>query len=188
MLAGLSRPAWIKLSFAGFIVAAAVHLALIHAVPYYVTWSMLAARGPERNQFKSAGIKHAPNDKVPYSNSYNLSSFMVYDLSAGPVRIHAQAPGEVPYWSLAVHTYNTDLLFIVNDRQLVNQRVTLTIIRAGDPYQPKPDEQVVISPDPVGMVLIRTLLPGMDNAELVKRLLQQQKQTRVEIVSSDGDT
>jgi uncharacterized membrane protein len=58
-----------------------------------------------------------------------LYSKCVYDVSAGPVRITTPVPDG--YWSMSVYAENTDLVAVVNDRELEGRRLDAVLALAG---------------------------------------------------------
>jgi uncharacterized membrane protein len=58
-----------------------------------------------------------------------LYSKCVYDVSAGPVRITTPVPDG--YWSLSVYAANSDLVAVVNDRELPGHRLDAVLALPG---------------------------------------------------------
>jgi uncharacterized membrane protein len=83
-----------------------------------------------------------------------LYSKCVYDVSAGPVRITTPVPGG--YWSMSVYAANTDLVAVVNDRELTEPRLDVVLATNG---QATPDGVRVIRVEGArGVALFRTLV------------------------------
>lgn len=179
----LSRSWIIRAALAGLALAVVVHLAVVYATPYVIGWATIRKANLGTNRLYHGRVKRAPRDIVPYDNPHNMSSFLVYDVSRGPVRITASVPAGVPYWSVAVNGYDTDQLFVINDLALPAKTVTLVIVRDQEPYEPRPGEHVVRSPGNEGFVLVRMLLPALDDPALVERLARVQKTATVEVLS-----
>lgn len=97
----------------------------------------------EDNRLYHGKIKRAPKDIVPLDNPDNLSSFAIYDVSRHPVRIRAAVSRGAPYWSIALTAYNTDSFYVVNDRQVSGDIVSVVITRTGDSFGPCEGDRVV---------------------------------------------
>jgi uncharacterized membrane protein len=83
-----------------------------------------------------------------------LYSKCVYDVSAGPVRITTPVPET--YWSMSVYAANTDLVAVVNDRELPERRLDAVLALAG---QPTPEGvRVIRVPMARGAAFFRTLV------------------------------
>jgi uncharacterized membrane protein len=84
-----------------------------------------------------------------------LYSKCVYDVSQGPVRITTPVPDS--YWSMSVYAVNTDLVAVVNDRELPERRLDIVLALAG---QPTPEGvRVIRVPMARGAAFFRTLVP-----------------------------
>jgi len=83
-----------------------------------------------------------------------LYSKCVYDVSAGPVRVTTPVPDG--YWSMSVYAANTDLVAVVNDRELPDHRLDAVLALEG---QPVPEGvRVIRVPMARGAALFRTLV------------------------------
>jgi uncharacterized membrane protein len=164
--------------------AVAVHVGVVAVLPYTIGAITVVRARLVVNHLYHGSVKKAPRDIVPYDNPHNMSSFVVYDLEPGPLRMTARVPREVPYWSIAVNAYNTDQLAVINDRQVQGETVTLVIVREGASYRPHPGEFVVRSPGRKGFVLVRMLLPARNDRVLLDRLAAIQGQAGVATVTS----
>ena len=83
-----------------------------------------------------------------------LYSKCVYDVSAGPVRITTPVPDG--YWSMSVYAANTDLVAVVNDRELPERRLDAVLALEG---QPTPaGVRVIRVPQARGAAFFRTLV------------------------------
>ena len=83
-----------------------------------------------------------------------LYSKCVYDVSGGPVRIVTPVPDG--YWSMSVYAANTDLVAVVNDRELPEHRLDVVLATSG---QSTPEgARVIRVPQPRGVALFRTLV------------------------------
>jgi uncharacterized membrane protein len=83
-----------------------------------------------------------------------LYSKCVYDLSAGPLRVTTPVPDG--YWSMSVYAENTDLVAVVNDRELAEHRLDAVLALAG---QGTPaGVRVIRVPTARGAAFFRTLV------------------------------
>jgi uncharacterized membrane protein len=83
-----------------------------------------------------------------------LYSKCVYDVSQGPVRITMPVPET--YWSMSVYAANTDLVAVVNDRELPGRKLDAVLALAG---QPTPaGARVIFVPMARGAAFFRTLV------------------------------
>ena len=83
-----------------------------------------------------------------------LYSKCLYDVSAGPVRIQTPVPDS--YWSMSVYAANTDLVAVVNDREVQGHRLDAVFALEG---QATPEGVRVIQvPTARGVALFRTLV------------------------------
>ena len=179
----VNRSRWSRLLLVVALVAAVVHVAVVYSVPYAIGAITIARAKLTVNHLYHGKVKKAPRDMVPYDNPHNMSSFVVYDLASGPVRVNAVVPRDVPYWSIAVNGYNTDQLAVINDRQVRGKSVSVVIVPEGASYRPVAGEFVVRSPGRKGFVLLRMLLPALNDPGLVARLAEIQKQESVVTVA-----
>jgi len=83
-----------------------------------------------------------------------LYSKCIYDVSAAPVRITTPVPGG--YWSMSVYASNTDLVAVVNDRELAGQ--PLDVLLALDGQTTPAGVRVIRVPSARGAALFRTLV------------------------------
>lgn len=83
-----------------------------------------------------------------------LYSKCIYDVSAGPVRITTPVPDG--YWSMSVYASNTDMIAVVNDRELPEHRLDVVLAAEG---QATPEGvRVIRVPSTRGAALFRTLV------------------------------
>ena len=83
-----------------------------------------------------------------------LYSKCVYDVSAGPVRVTTPVPDA--YWSMSVYAENTDLVAVVNDRELPERRLDVALALAGQ--ETPPGLRVIRVPAARGAAFFRTLV------------------------------
>lgn len=83
-----------------------------------------------------------------------LYSKCVYDVSAGPVRVTTPVPDG--YWSMSVYAENTDLVAVVNDRELPGRRLDAVFALAGQ--ETPVGVRVIHVPKARGAAFFRTLV------------------------------
>ena len=148
------RRNWLWL-VATLIVAAAVHVASVMLLPHII---MNRAMGRIAHR---AGINNMLHDPRPTAAARGvvrpspdlLYSTCVYDLSGGPVRVHASGMPST-YWSVSLFDNETNNFYVINDRQAKTGGVDFVIV---PPNQDKePPGKFVRSPSLRGLVLFRT--------------------------------
>jgi uncharacterized membrane protein len=83
-----------------------------------------------------------------------LYSKCVYDVSAGPVRVTTPVPES--YWSMSVYAANTDIVAVVNDRELPEHRLDAVFALRG---QATPaGVRVIEVPSARGVAFFRSLV------------------------------
>lgn len=170
----------------------AVNLAAVHALPSAITYfsfrglynGKALGKTFEDNRLYHGKIKRAPKDIVPLDNPDNLSSFAIYDVSRHPVRIRAAVSRGAPYWSIALTAYNTDSFYVVNDRQVSGDTVSVVITRMGDSFVPCEGDRVVAAPSEKGIVLVRTILPQARDGAALEALMATQTLASMEPATS----
>jgi uncharacterized membrane protein len=135
--------------------ALASHVAALVAVPGAVFTSVVG------KPFEGRGTNQLGHRELPkpgmgaWGPSPDLLySKCVYDVSAGPVRVTTPVPES--YWSLSVYASNTDLVAVVNDRELPEHRLDAVFALRG---QETPEGVRVIEvPSARGVAFFRTLV------------------------------
>jgi uncharacterized membrane protein len=98
-----------------------------------------------------------------------LYSKCVYDVSAGPVRVGTPVPDG--YWSMSVYAENTDLVAVVNDRELPERRLDAVLALAG---QAAPaGVRVIRVPTARGAAFFRTLVEDPEDEAALDALRRQ---------------
>lgn len=167
-----------------------IHLLAVNLLPSAITYSKLRGlysgnslgRVFVDNKLYAGTIKIAPNDIVPLDNPDNLSSFAIYNVRNGPVRLHAVVP-EAPYWSVAITAYNTDHVYVLNDLQVDGKSATLVIKDKDHAYTAQGMEQVVTVPSGKGMVLIRAILSSRDQGKVPNDFIRAQQASYIEEIA-----
>jgi uncharacterized membrane protein len=135
--------------------AALSHAAALFGVPRAVFTSVVG-RPFEGQATNSLGHRELPKPGMgAWGPSPDLLySKCVYDVSAGPVRVTTPVPDS--YWSISVYAANTDLVAVVNDRELPERRLDAVFALEG---QATPEGvRVIRVPMARGAALFRTLV------------------------------
>ena len=136
-------------------IALASHVAALLLVPRAMFTSVVG------KPFEGAGTNQLGHRELPkpgmgaWGPSPDLLySKCLYDVSAGPVRIRTPVPDS--YWSMSVYAENTDLVAVVNDRELPGHRLDAVFALEG---QATPaGVRVIQVPTARGVALFRTLV------------------------------
>jgi uncharacterized membrane protein len=147
------------------VAAAAAHVVALLLTPYVVTRSVVG------RPFAGSGVNALGHRELPKPGMKAwgpspdlLYSKCVYDVSASPVRIETPIPPE-DYWSMSVYAANSDLVGVINDRQLDERRVDVVLAL---PDQAVPEGvRVMRVPMAEGVALFRMLVP--DHAKLPEK-------------------
>ena len=138
-------------------VAAVVHVASVMLLPHVIMNRTMGAIAHRTGVNKMA---HAPRPTAAARGIVRpspdlLYSTCVFDVSGGPVRVHASGMPDT-YWSVSLFDNQTDNFYVINDRQAKGGGVDFVIV---GPHQDKqPIGTVVRSPSTRGLVLFRTLI------------------------------
>jgi len=146
---------------AAFAIAAAVHLASVHAIPDLVMMRVLsvAAQRTGFNTMVHTARATARSRFVVRPSPDLFYSSCAYDLSTTPnhaLRVHASAMPDT-YWSVSAFDARTNNFFVMNDRQARSGSVDIVIIAPGA-YVGAAKVPVIVSPTLRGLVLFRTLI------------------------------
>ncbi|MBI3677109.1 MAG: DUF1254 domain-containing protein [Proteobacteria bacterium] len=167
---------WIATALA---IAAIVHVGSVYALPRFIMSRAMAAMGTpnaihhgKRADSDSRGVVR-PSPDLLYSTC-------PYDLSKGPLRVHAAIPAGT-YWSVSAFDANTDNFFARNDRQLRTRTFEFVVTGPGPGNIPLPPrDEIVISPTAKGLILFRTLVDSEDD---LARVDAARRQATCEIIS-----
>jgi uncharacterized membrane protein len=138
---------WIGLTV---LLAAAIHLGIVLAVPYLVGIRLRAMA--ERNTIVHAPRPTADFNPIRSSSPDLIYSACPYDLSDGPLRITAPVPGT--YMSVSCFALNTDNFYVTND-QRVEGAVDFVLVGPNAPNYKAPGTIVVRSPTTTGGIIFR---------------------------------
>jgi uncharacterized membrane protein len=135
--------------------AVASHAAALVAVPRLIFTSVVG-RPFEGRGTNALGHRELPKPGMrAWGPSPDLLySKCVYDVTDGPVRITTPVPES--YWSMSVYAENTDLVAVVNDRELPDHRLDVVFALAGQ--ETPPGVRVIPVPSPRGAAFFRTLV------------------------------
>jgi uncharacterized membrane protein len=134
------------------------------------------------NQLGYGPLRYAGNDPVVRDNPDTVTSFAVYDVSEQPLRIRCVVPETDNYWSLSLFAWNTDTIYVVNDRTAPAKVFDITVVNGDNVYQSLADETTVISPSDRGVLLVRMVVTNRDDQQEIERLSEVQRQMYIEPV------
>lgn len=155
--------------FFTLLLSAALLLFFVWRAPYFITKAVIRGfgrkiEGEPWNQFKLSGLATSGSDSVVMTNPDMIYLFGVYEVSKQPVVIHCVAPEEDLYWCVSLYALNTDNFYFKNDRACRDREFDLVIAGPRSEYQRTGNEEVVVAPTPVGVILIRTVVRDPQNA------------------------
>jgi uncharacterized membrane protein len=164
---------WWRWILATLLVAAAVHVLSVWAVPRVIMWRAMS------NIAKVGGINAMGHGRRPTAASRGvvrpspdlLYSTCVFDLgaAAGALRVHAAGMPRT-YWSVSLFDAATDNFFVENDRK-AGDGVDFVIAAPGKFVDTK--LPVVTAPGPRGLVLFRTLINDETRVAEIDRARRQ---------------
>lgn len=158
---------WLKYVIGALVIAAAAHFAAIYATPRVLMNVAMTKLGTQGVNAFRLGARVTPAARAVVRPSPDLAySACVYDLSHGPVRLRV-TPWQ-NYWSLSLFAANSDNFYVLDDRE-ARDGIEITLVRAGA-AAPRDAANVVESPSPRGIALIRRLAPSPDTYEAVSRI------------------
>jgi uncharacterized membrane protein len=147
-----------KYVWAALALAVIAHLAIVYAAPRLMMGVAIQrlSEASGVNAWQVSDRVTARSRAIIRPSPDFAYSVCVYDLSHGPVVIHA-APWEA-YWSLSLYGANTDNYFVLDDRE-ARYGAEITLVRAGRAH-PEGAATVIESPSRRGVALIRRLAPS----------------------------
>ena len=157
--------------------ALASHVAALVLVPRALFTSVVG------RPFAGAGVNELGHRELPrpgmgaWGPSPDLLySKCLYDVSAAPLRITTPVPDG--YWSMSVYASNTDLVAVVNDRELAGQPLDVVLARGG---QATPaGVRVIRVPSARGAALFRTLVSDLAQEQALDALRREGRCTPVD--------
>lgn len=148
-----------KYVLAALAIAAATHLAVIHAVPRVLMGAAIERLSNGRYNAWRVADRVTPLSRAIVRPSPDFAySACPYDLADGPVVISV-SPWE-SYWSLSLYAANSDNFFVIDDRD-ARGGAEITLVRPGSSH-PGDSSLVVESPSRRGIALIRRLAPTLE--------------------------
>lgn len=151
-------------------VALASHFAALVAVPRAI-FTSVAGKPFEGRGTNQLGHRELPKPGMgAWGPSPDLLySKCVYNVSDGPVRVNTPVPDA--YWSMSVYASNTDLVAVVNDRELQGHRLDAVFALRG---QATPaGVRVIEVPSARGVAFFRTLVEDPAQEALLDALRRQ---------------
>jgi uncharacterized membrane protein len=143
------------------LVAAAVHLLAVWALPRIIMWRLSAVATPqERASVYLPPMTDHTQRRVVMPSPDLLYATCALNLAERPMRIRAdlRTPG---YSSIALYAANSDNFFVLNDRQAGGAPVDLVVLGpqayAQAPALP-PGARTVTAPSAKGLLLMRVLV------------------------------
>lgn len=159
--------------------AAILHVAVIWAMPRLVNrraaGKLIETIGGT-NRFGEPSLARA-EQRARMINPDLVTSYAVFDLSHGPVRIACAVPPWNSYWSISVYGGAAQNLFTVNDRTAKWKAFTLTIAPERVTRPPEECEEIVISPGQQGLVVVRTVACDRDDPNEIGRIEDVMRRT-----------
>jgi uncharacterized membrane protein len=153
------------------VVAAAVHLGLLYAIPSIVM-ARVAAQMGRTNTMNHGRRPDASWHIVVRPSTDLLYSQCPYDLSGGPLLVTAPVP-KGTWWAVAAYDSDTNNYYVRDDRQL-HDRLRLLIYPPDAGPAPR-DPGTVISPTKRGIVIIRTLIDSEPHLPELDRIRQKSR-------------
>lgn len=140
------------------VVAAAVHVASVALLPHVIMNRTMGAIAHRTGVNKMA---HTPRPTAAARGIVRpspdlLYSTCVFDVSGGPVRVHANGMPST-YWSVSLFDDRTDNFYVINDRQAKSGGVDFLIAAPGTRAD-RAQLPIVVAPSNRGLVLVRTLI------------------------------
>ena len=165
------------------------HLLIVAEMPAIVNFGwlkLLHSAGMNANELSNAThAKLAGRDIVGYDNPDNISSFLIYDVSKSPLRIHVPVIRDAAYWSISAVDYSTDVFFLLRDADLTGNDATIVIVGKGQSYKPRPGERVAVAPTSQGVVLIRAIVQNRYDVKQVAHIVAEKAAGYAEAVHAD---
>jgi uncharacterized membrane protein len=165
--------------------AVALHIVVMRSLPSYLSSAAVDRISANSDEWKIntlgyGPLRYAGTDTVVRDNPDTVVSFAVLDLTEEPVRIHCVVPPGDNYWSVSLFAWNTDTFYVINDLEAPAPAFDLIVVKPGSLYQPVDDEQVVVSPTPRAILIVRMVVTDRDDRAEIERLTAFQQQMYVE--------
>jgi uncharacterized membrane protein len=166
---------WTLLSIGGLLLGGIVHLATMLVLPRTATQDAYARLAPLSEVNRMAPIPEPTPQAsvVPFMDPAFVAAVCRYDLSGGPIRF--TAPLSVAYTSVTFYTRNGVAYYAINDRAAGRRTIELSLMTTEQREQLPVDEDVtaadrliVESPAPIGLIVLRALVPEPGMAAAVR--------------------
>ena len=178
----MSARQWAALVAIALGTAALVHAATLAYVPRLVMNSVMAKMGAPNTMHHAPRATAASHGVVRPSPDLLYSS-CPFDLSAGPLHVHAPVPPGT-YWSVSAYDDTTNNFFALNDRQAGAGAVDLLIVSQGESRPAAAGGmRIAASPSKTGVVLLRTLINDEKRFAAIDRA---RRQATCETISGSG--
>ena len=136
------------------VIAVIVHAVTPIALPHLIMSRAMSKMGGFNTIHNGRRVDETSRGVVRPSPDLLYSS-CPYDLSAGPLHVHAPVPPGT-YWSVSAFDADTNNYFVRNDRH-AGGVVDFFVVRGGG-GRPQPASEIVQSPTQRGLLLFRTLI------------------------------
>jgi uncharacterized membrane protein len=166
---------WTLLTIGGLLLGGIVHLATMLLLPRTATQDAYARLAPltEINRMTPIPDPTPQASVVPFMDPAFVTAVCRYDLSAGPIRF--TAPLSVAYTSVTFYTRNGVAFYAINDRAAGRRTIELSLMTSEQREQLPVDEDItaadrliVEAPAPIGLIVLRALVPEPGMAEAVR--------------------
>lgn len=173
----------IKYVVAFFVLAAAAHFVTVWLFPttmmHLAENRLLQKTGGEYNTLYHFDINNTSNQVVVMTCPDLLYSFCNYDLDKSPLRL--RMPMVDSYWSVALYSNDTTNYFTASDRDFGGKPLDLLLVGPGWNGTAPEGARVVKAPDPLGLIMLRTLVVERENTQ---KYLDIQRQVSLEPFSN----
>jgi uncharacterized membrane protein len=166
---------WTLLSIGGLLLGGIVHLTTMLVLPRTATQDAYARLAPltEVNRMAPIPDPTPQTSVVPFMDPAFITAVCRYDLSGGPIRF--TAPLSMAYTSVTFYTRNGVAYYAINDRAAGRRTIELSLMTTEQREQLPVDEDVtaadrliVESPTPIGLIVLRALVPEPAMAPAVR--------------------
>jgi uncharacterized membrane protein len=161
----------------GLVGALFVHLAIVFLVPLVApktAWAQIRTAAEPAVMIRTDG--EGTRRSIAGVSPQETAAICRYDLAEGVFVFSAL--GDVPYWSLAVHSASGEVIFSANSRTAGGRRVDMAVLNASqlrEFRQQLPDsyaDRIIVSADNnQGFVMLRVLRPDPSWRPAVDRFL-----------------
>lgn len=167
--------------------ASAAHAAVLFGAPYVATDLVInridRTRGLVPNRLAVASPVAPPRDAVPMGNPDTLVASSWLDLREGPLVFNAPLPMNAEYWSISIFAHDSDVDFLLSDRDLGGAPEAHVIIYGPshkDVLPPSESAAVARVSTQRAYLLVRAVMPDRSDSEQVQALKAELEQARLE--------